>query len=62
MERAIQCTNCGIMTTQKINICDCCGSDSMIEIVLPQEDDYVFCDDEEFTFYDEEEDEFMYTE
>lgn len=44
MERAIQCTNCGIITKDKKKMCEFCGEIELIDIVIPQEDDYVFYD------------------
>lgn len=53
MEKAVHCTNCGIISEKGTKVCECCESTALIDIVLAQEDDYVYPDEEE-PFIDEE--------
>jgi hypothetical protein len=53
MEKAVQCTNCGIISNKETKICECCEGTGLIDIVLAQEDDYVFADEED-PYLDEE--------
>jgi len=48
MEKANQCTKCGILDSKNSDKCECCGNKEMIQVCLPQEDDYVFTDVEDF--------------